>query len=208
MKVFYYSQEGDLKGDYDFPSSLLVDSPDLGLIHLAIVRQNSNSRKNIAKVKTRSMVRGGGRKPFKQKGTGRARQGTIRAPQMRGGGVVFGPTGEENYNKNMPRKMRRRALFSSLYLAVSSKKVSVLDSFSLDVPSTKYFKSFLSNIEASKKVLVVSSSKDFVLEKSISNITGVKFVTVNYLNVSDVMNYGSVIFLKDSLVKAESLFVG
>jgi large subunit ribosomal protein L4 len=208
MKVFCYSQEGNLKGDYDFPSSLLVDVPNLGLIHLAVVRQNSNSRKNIAKVKTRAMVRGGGRKPFKQKGTGRARQGTIRAPQMRGGGVVFGPTGEENYYKSMPKKMRRNALFSSISLAVSDNRVSILDSFSLDVPSTKYFKSFLSKINASKKVLVVSPCKDFILEKSISNIPKVKFITVNYLNVSDLMNYSNIIFLKDSLEKAEDLFVG
>lgn len=206
MKAVCYTQSGDKKSEVELPVSLFIEEPNVELIHLAVVRQHANGRQNIAKVKTRAMVRGGGRKPFNQKGTGRARQGTIRAPQMRGGGVVFGPTGRENYSKAMPKKMRRKALFSALSLKASESKVAILDTFSLDKPSTKAFISFLSKIENNRKVLVVAAEKDFVLEKSVSNIPGVRLVTANYLNTVDVMQSTLVLFLEEGLKKAEDVF--
>lgn len=206
MKAVCYTQSGEKKSEVELPVSLFIEEPNIELIHLAVVRQHANGRRNIAKVKTRAMVRGGGRKPFNQKGTGRARQGTIRAPQMRGGGVVFGPTGQENYSKEMPKKMRRKALFSALSVKASDNKVAVLDSFSLEKPSTKSFVDFLSKIDNTRKVLVVASEKDFILEKSISNIQGVRLVTAHYLNTVDIMQSTLVLFLEDGLKKAEEVF--
>ena len=206
MKAVVYTQSGEKKSEVDLPVSIFAEKPNLELIHLAVVRQHANGRRNIAKVKTRAMVRGGGRKPFKQKGTGRARQGTIRAPQMRGGGVVFGPTGNENYSKNMPKKMRRKALFSALALRANKNEVALLESFSLKKPSTKEFVSFLTKIGSPRKILVVAAEKDFVLEKSISNIPNVRLVTAGYLNTVDVMQATLVLFLEDGLKKSEELF--
>ncbi|HID92184.1 TPA: 50S ribosomal protein L4 [Candidatus Gracilibacteria bacterium] len=206
MKAVCYTQSGEKKSEVELPASLFIEEPNIELIYLAVVRQHANGRKNIAKVKTRAMVRGGGRKPFNQKGTGRARQGTIRAPQMRGGGVVFGPTGRENYSKAMPKKMRRKALFSALSLKASDNKVALLDTFSLKQPSTKAFLSFLSKIENNRKVLVVAAEKDFILEKSVSNISGVRLITANYLNTVDVMQSTLILFLEDGLKKAEDVF--
>ncbi len=206
MKAVCYTQLGEKKSEIELPSSLFIEDPNIELIHLAIVRQQANGRKNIAKVKTRAMVRGGGKKPFNQKGTGRARQGTIRAPQMRGGGVVFGPTGRENYSKAMPKKMRRKALFSALSVKASDGNVALLDTFSLEKPSTKVFVSLLSKLENTRKVLVVSAEKDFILEKSVSNIPGVRFITAQYLNTVDIMQSTLVLFLEDGLKKAEEVF--
>lgn len=206
MKAVVYTQSGEKKSEVDLPVSIFAEKPNLELIHLAVVRQHANGRRNIAKVKTRAMVRGGGRKPFKQKGTGRARQGTIRAPQMRGGGVVFGPTGNENYSKNMPKKMRRKALFSALALRAGKSEVALLESFSLKKPSTKEFVSFLTKINSPRKILLVAAEKDFILEKSVSNIPNVRLVTAGYLNTVDVMQATLVLFLTEGLKKSEELF--
>jgi large subunit ribosomal protein L4 len=171
---------------------------------MAMVRQLAHARAANAFAKTRAMVRGGGRKPFKQKGTGRARQGTIRAPQMRGGGVVFGPTGRENFFTRMPKKMRRLALVSAL--SAKSSTVSLLESFSSTKPSTKIFASFLSKVAAPRKVLLVADQKDFVLEKSVANIPGLTFVTAPYLNVVDILNADMLMFLESGMKKTEEVF--
>jgi len=207
MKAVVYTQAGEKKGDIDLMDAMFAVEPNIGLIHMASVRQLAHARQGGAKVKTRAMVRGGGRKPFKQKGTGRARQGTIRAPQMRGGGSVFGPTGRETYDQKMPKKMRRLALFSALSLRAKGGQVAILESFSLKAPSTKVFVSLLEKVGVTRKVLVVASEKDFVLEKSIANISGVKFLTSGYLNTVDIMKSDLVLFLDAGLKKAEEIFI-
>lgn len=206
MKAIIYNQSGEKKGEYSLNDTLFGIIPHEGVLHMAMVRQLAHARAGNAQIKTRAMVRGGGRKPFKQKGTGRARQGTIRAPHMRGGGVVFGPTGRENFETRMPKKMRRLALASALSAKASKEMVSVLDSFSSDRPSTKLFSSFLSAVSSPRKVLVVAPEKDFVLEKSVSNIPGVTFVTSSYLNVVDVLNADMLLFLESGMKKAEEVF--
>lgn len=207
MKAIVYNQLGEKVGERELPVSLFIEGPSEHLVHLAVVRQHANARKNIARTKTRAEVKGGGRKPFRQKGTGRGRQGTIRAPQMRGGGVVFGPTGRENYSKQMPKKARRKALFSSLSFKAHDGGVSLLDSFSLEAPSTRSFVRFLEAIGSPRKVLVVSAEKDFVLEKSVSNISGVKFLTAGYVNPVDIVQSDLVLFLESGLKKVEEIFV-
>jgi len=207
MKAVVYTQVGEKKGDIDLVDAMFTIEPNIGLIHMASVRQLAHARQGGAKVKTRAMVRGGGRKPFKQKGTGRARQGTIRAPHMRGGGSVFGPTGRETYDQKMSKKMRRLALFSALSLRAREDKIVVLDSFELEAPSTKGFVSLLTKIGVTRKVLVVAAEKDFILEKSVSNISGVKFLTSGYLNTVDIMKSDLVLFLDAGLKKAEEIFI-
>ena len=207
MKAILYSQDGKKKGNATLNDAMFGIEFNSGLVHLAVVRQLAHARQGNAQVKTRAMVRGGGRKPFKQKGTGRARQGTIRAPQMRGGGSVFGPTGRQTFEKQMTRKMRRQALFSTLSLRASEKQVAVLDKFSSKTPSTKAFVSLLKEIGTSRKVLIVNDAKDFVLEKSVSNIPGVKFLLSGYLNPVDIMKADLVLFLESGLKKAEEIFV-
>lgn len=207
MKATVYTQDGGKKADVTLNELMFGVDFNSGLVHLAVVRQLANARQGNAQVKTRAMVRGGGRKPFKQKGTGRARQGTIRAPQMRGGGSVFGPTGRENYEKQMTRKMRRQALFSTLSLRAQEGKIAVLDKFFSEKPNTKAMVSLLAAIGVSRKVIVVNDSKDFVLEKSVSNIPGVKFLLSGYLNPVDIMKADLVLFLDAGLKKAEEIFI-
>ena len=207
MKAVVYTQVGEKKGEVELNDAMFAVEPNIGLIHMASVRQLAHARQGGAQVKTRAMVRGGGRKPFKQKGTGRARQGTIRAPQMRGGGSVFGPTGRETFDQKMPKKMRRLALFSSLSLRAKDNQIAVLDSFVMDSPSTKAFVSLLAKIGVTRKVIVISAEKNEVLEKSISNIQGVKFLTSGYLNIVDVMKSDLVLFLDSGLKKAEEIFI-
>nr|AMR06762.1 ribosomal protein L4 [uncultured bacterium] len=204
MNAIIYNQQGEKKGEYSLSESLFGVVPHEGLMHMALIRQLAHARAGTAFAKTRAMVRGGGRKPFKQKGTGRARQGTIRAPQMRGGGAVFGPTGRENFETRMPKKMRRLALLSAL--SSKSSKVSVLDVFASERPSTKMVAAFLQTVSAPRKVLVVADQKDLVLEKSLANIPGVLFVTASYLNVVDVLNADMLLFLEAGMKKAEEVF--
>ncbi len=207
MKAVVYTQKGDKKGDVALNDAMFAIEPKMGLIHMASVRQLAHARQGGAQVKTRAMVRGGGRKPFKQKGTGRARQGTIRAPQMRGGGSVFGPTGRETFDQKMPKKMRRQALFSALSIRANAEEIAVLESFELKAPSTKEFSALLAKIGTTRKVVIVAAEKNFVLEKSVSNIQGVKFITSGYLNTVDVMSADLVLFLESGLKKAEEIFV-
>jgi large subunit ribosomal protein L4 len=207
MNAVLYTQAGEKKGEVALSDALFGITPNFGLIHLASVRQLAHARQGGAQVKTRAMVRGGGRKPFKQKGTGRARQGTIRAPQMRGGGSVFGPTGRETFDQKMPKKMRRQALFSALSVKAAADQVAVLESFVREKPSTKEFALLLKAIGSTRKVLVVSAEKDVIIEKSVSNIPGVKFLTAGYLNTVDVMNADLVLFLESGLKKVEEIFV-
>jgi len=207
MKAVVYTQSGDTKGGVELNDSMFAIEPNVGLIHMASVRQLAHARQGGAKVKTRAMVRGGGRKPFKQKGTGRARQGTIRAPQMRGGGVVFGPTGRETFDQKMTKKMRRLALFSALSIRAKDGEVAVLESFELEKPSAKAFASFLAKVGITRKIIVVSAEKDMILEKSVSNIPGVKFLTSGYLNTVDIMKSDLVLFLDSGLKKAEEIFI-
>lgn len=207
MKAPLYNQDGKQKGTIDLPKEIFEVEASEGLIHEAVVRHLSNNRKNIAKTKTKAEVSGGGRKPWKQKGTGRARQGSIRSPQWRGGGVVFGPTGEENYTKNMPKKMRRKALFGALSQKAKNEQIIVLEKFELDKPKTKSFLELIQSLPLSKNTLVVIAKKDLIIEKSASNIKSIKTLMVNFLNVHDILKFDRILFLEDSISKAQEIFI-
>jgi len=172
------------------------------------LRQTANARHSaIAHAKTRGEVRGGGRKPWRQKGTGRARFGSIRNPIWRGGGVTFGPTNERNYSKNMTKKARRIALFSCLSVKAGDNQVFALDKFELKEPKAKEFVQMMSKLPVDRSLLVVLGEKDEITEKSANNLPNVKTILVNYLNPYDLLKYEKVMFLESALKKAEELFL-
>jgi large subunit ribosomal protein L4 len=159
----------------------------------------SNSRQNLAVTKTRGLVRGGGRKPWRQKGTGRARFGSTRNPIWRGGGITFGPTGQENYTKQLNTKAKRLALRQALSMAADENHIKVIETFECKdgkvAPTAKLFK----KIEATGKVLLIISQKDALAERATRNLTDMKAVSANYVNVYDVLNADTIIISKKAL---------
>jgi len=178
------------------------------LMHEFVVMQLANARYNIAKAKTRWEVKASGRKLYRQKGTGNARVGDAASPIRRKGWVAFGPTWEENYSKTMPKKQRRKALFSALTVKVKDNETIALDSYTSNEVKTKNAVEVLSNLGlAWEKVLVVISEKNDAIQKSFRNIPGVKVILANYVNPYDLLTYKKVVFLKDSLSKIEDTFL-
>ena len=207
MKVDLYTQSGTKSGSLDLPKEIFEVPFNKDLVHQALLRQLSNARKNIAHTKTRGEVSGGGRKPFRQKGTGNARQGTIRAPHMRGGGVVFGPRNNRNFTKDMPKKQRRKALFSALSEKARAGEVIGLDKYEAKAPKTKEFAELLTKLPVERNALVVIPEKDQVIQKSSSNLSNVKTVLASYLNIHDLQKYRTVVILKDAVKALEDTFL-
>ncbi|HET6924303.1 MAG TPA: 50S ribosomal protein L4 [Candidatus Saccharimonadales bacterium] len=169
------------------------------LLKQAYVTYLANGRENLAVAKTRGEVSGGGRKPWKQKGTGRARFGSSRNPIWTGGGVAFGPTGEENYSKRLSTKAKRTALRQALSLANEAGKVIVIETFETKDGKTAPAAKLLSKVGASKNVLLVVSVKDDLIERATRNLENVKAVQANYLNVFDILNADSIVVDEKSL---------
>jgi large subunit ribosomal protein L4 len=172
-----------------------VSSHDL--LKQAYVSYQANGRENLAKTLERGEVRGGGKKPWKQKGTGRARFGSIRVPIWRGGGITFGPLGKENYSRAMTKKARRQAVRQALSLNKDS--ISVVESFQSKDGKTASSAELLAKLGATRRVLIVTDNKDANTENSVSNLKGVKLVHAMYLNVFDVLNADQIIITKASL---------
>ncbi len=169
------------------------------LVKQAYVTYLANGRENLAKTKTRGLVSGGGKKPWKQKGTGRARFGSSRVPIWRGGGITFGPTGLENYSKNMNVKAKRLAVRQALSLANTAGKIKVVESFTAMDKKTSEMVNFLSKVEASGRVVCVVDKKDPAKELATRNIQKLQVVGAKNLNVYDILNADSIIFSKDAL---------
>jgi large subunit ribosomal protein L4 len=169
------------------------------LLKLAYTSYLANGRDNLAVVKTRGLVSGGGRKPWKQKGTGRARFGSSRNPIWRGGGIVFGPTGEENYSKKLSTTTRRQALRQALTLAAKSDKIKVIEAFDFKNGKVSDTSKLLSKVEASGRILLVVSAKDEFSDRATRNLQNVSVVSANYTNVYDVMNADTIVITKDAL---------
>ncbi len=174
------------------------------LVHLAVVRQLANNRQGTQKAKTRSEVSGGGRKPWRQKGTGHARQGSIRAPQWTGGGVVFAPV-PRDYEVKMNKKERRAALKSALTSKVQDNKLVVVDALTLADVKTKEMQKVLTNLKA-EKALVITATDDKNVILSARNITDVQTATPSTINVYDVMNHNTVIVTKDAVASIEEVY--
>lgn len=177
------------------------------LLKLAYVAYLANGRENLAVAKTRGLVNGGGKKPWKQKGTGRARTGSSRNPIWRGGGIVFGPTGEENYRKEVNVKAKRLAIRQALSLAADDKKITVIESMTLKDAKTAELAKLLKKIEVGKRVLVVVEDKTAELVQAARNLSDVKIVQANYVNVFDTMNADTIVVTEGAL-KAISAWLG
>ncbi len=175
-------------------------------VYEAIKNYLANQRQGTQSALTRSEVRGGGRKPFRQKGTGRHRQGSTTDPSQVGGGVVFAPK-PRDYSYKIPKKVKRLALKSALSSKVVEKEIIVLDSLSFEAPKTKEMIKVLENVKAARKALIVTAEKDNVVIKSASNIPGVKTTQVGNLNVYDIINHTSLIVTKDAVNKIEEVYV-
>ncbi len=206
MKVDLFTSDGEKKGSIALPKDIFGIEINEGLMHEALLRQRSNARIDTAFTKTKTEVRGGGRKPWKQKGTGRARQGSIRSAQWRGGGVIFGPRGDRNYERQMPKKMRRKALLSALSVVAKDNRIVALESFDAQIPKTKSALNILSKMGDVRRTLIVTSGRSEVLEKSFRNIQNVKTLFANYLNIADLLSADRIVFLSDAIVKTEEIF--
>lgn len=169
------------------------------LLKLAYTAYLANGRENLAKVKTRGLVRGGGKKPWKQKGTGRARFGSSRNPIWRGGGIVFGPTGEENYSKKMNVQAKRLAIRQALSLAANEGRVTVIETFETKEGKVADTTKLLNKIDAKGSVLLVVSQKDELVERATRNVSKVKAVQAGYLNVFDILNADTIVISQKSL---------
>ena len=195
-------QNGKDSGEVTLNDKVFGIEPNESVVFEAIIRQRAGKRQGTSKVKNRSAVRGGGKKPWRQEGTGRARQGSIRSPQWRGGGTVFGPT-PRSYAYTMPRKQRRLAIKSVLSQKMIDKDLIVLDKLTMSAPKTKDLVSMLNSLNVDGKVLIVSDDNNVQL--SARNLAKVKAVPVNGLNVEDAVNYDKLILTQDAVKKIEEV---
>ena len=202
--VSVYNMEGNEVGTMELNDAVFGAKINEHLVHLAVVRQLANKRQGTQKAKTRSEVRGGGRKPWRQKGTGHARQGSIRAPQWTGGGVVFAPV-PRDYEVKMNKKERRAALRSVLTSKVQDNKLVVVDELELDAIKTKEMKKVLENLKA-EKALVVMAQDDQNVIMSARNLAGVKTATTNTINVYDVLKHSTLVLTKDAVASIEEVY--
>jgi len=202
--VALYNIKGEQIGDIELSERVFAAEINQSLIHDVIVMQNANKRQGTAATKTRGMVRGGGRKPWRQKGTGRARAGSIRSPIWVGGGITFGPS-PRDYSYSIPKKARRAALRSALTAKLSSDEIIIIDALEISAPKTKEIVEVLKNLGVEKKAMLVIESYDNAVYLSTRNIPGVKSSPAQEINVSDVMNYGKLIITKDALAKIEEV---
>ncbi|KAA8995961.1 50S ribosomal protein L4 [Paenibacillus spiritus] len=204
-KVTLFNMSGNEVGEVELNDAVFGVEPNSHVLNEAVLLQRASLRRGTHKVKGRSEVRGGGRKPWKQKGTGRARQGSIRAPQWKGGGVVFGPT-PRSYSWKLPKKVRRLAIKSALSSKVLENDIIVLDALTLNTPKTKEFVAILNNLKVGSKALVVAPSYDDNVALSARNIPGVKFVAAEGINVLDVLTHDKLIITKEAVSKVEEVF--
>ena len=202
--VSVYNMEGNEVGSMELNDAVFGVEVNEHLVHMAVVQQLANNRQGTQKAKTRSEVSGGGRKPWRQKGTGHARQGSARAPQWTGGGVVFAPV-PRDYSFKINKKEKRAALKSALTSRVEAQKFVVLDELKLDAIKTKDFVKVLNNLNVSK-ALVVMGDKDVVIEKSAANVPDVKTTQATLLNVYDILKYDTVITTKAAVEKIEEVY--
>jgi len=203
-KVALYNQTGSQVGEIELADSVFGIEPNNAALYDAIVMQQASQRQGTHDVKNRSEVRGGGRKPWRQKGTGRARQGSIRSPQWKGGGVVFGPT-PRKYGYKLNRKVRRLALKSALSTKVQNNELLVLEALNIAAPKTKEMTAVLSSFKADRKVLIVTSEYDQNVALSSRNIPGAKIVDAAGINVLDLVAHDKVIVTKEAIAKVEEV---
>ena len=203
-KVSVYNMEGKEVGSMELNDAVFGVEVNEHLVHMAVVQQLANNRQGTQKAKTRSEVRGGGRKPWRQKGTGHARQGSTRAPQWTGGGVVFATT-PRDYSFKMNRKEKRAALKSALTSRVQENKLIVVDELKFDEIKTKKFAEVLKNLNLDKALVVLNENDEKVV-MSAKNIPTVKTTQINTINVYDVLKYNTVVLTKAAAESIEEVY--
>lgn len=204
-KVNLYSIEGNVIGDIELSDSIFGVEVNKNAVHLAVLNQLANKRQGTQSTKTRAEVSGGGIKPWRQKGTGRARQGSIRSPQWTKGGIALGPK-PRSYNYTIPKKVKRLALKSALSSKVSENELLVLDDLKLETIKTKEMSKILGNLNVDKSALVVLADKDDIIYKSTRNIPSVKTALVNTINVYDILKHDKFIVTKEAVKKIEEVY--
>ena len=188
MQVPLYNQAGQEVGKTELRDDIFAVEPNTSVMHQALIRQLANARQGTSATKSRGEGAGGGAKPWRQKGTGRARQGSTRAPHWRHGGVAFGPT-PRKYTQRMPKEMRRLALRSALSSKVAEGQVRVVDDLKLDAPKTREIESMLGSLSIQTSALILLGEANPMIQKSASNIADVKTLRAQYLNVRDLLGY-------------------
>ncbi|NBI05652.1 50S ribosomal protein L4 [Senegalia massiliensis] len=204
-KVALYNVSGEQIDDIELNDNVFGVEVNKHVLYEVVKNQLANKRQGTQSVKTRAEVRGGGRKPWRQKGTGRARQGSIRAPHWVGGGVTFAPK-PRDYSYSVPKKVRRLAMKSALSSKVLDNELFVVDEMKMDQPKTKEMANILKNLNANKKALIVMDRKDENVIKSARNIEGVQTALVNTINVYDILKYDAFIITKDAVKKVEEVY--
>ena len=203
--VTVYNMEGNEVGTMDLNDAVFGVEVNEHLVHLAVVRQLANKRQGTQKAKTRSEVSGGGRKPWRQKGTGHARQGSTRSPQWTHGGIALGPK-PRKYTVNLNKKVKRLAMKSALSSKVAAGEMMVVNKVEFDGIKTKNVVAMLKGLKAAKKTLIITAESNEQIYKSARNIEGVKVATVNTLCVYDILNCDSFVVLKDAAKKIEEVY--
>jgi large subunit ribosomal protein L4 len=205
MKIPLRNMAGRAIDQIELRDDIFGIAPHEAVMHQALVRQLANARLAASKTKTRGEVRGGGRKPWRQKGTGRARHGSIREPQWRGGGIVFGPRPGRNYRKAMPRKMRRLALRSALSVKAREERLIVLDELKMPAPKTKEMLSVLKGLTGNSNALILLPERDSSVEKSVNNLPRAKTLRAHYLNLLDIFGHDYLIMPLAALKVVEEI---
>ena len=203
-KVSVLNMEGSEVGTIELSDAVFGVEVNEHLVHQAVLSQLANNRQGTQKAKTRSEVSGGGRKPWRQKGTGHARQGSTRSPQWTGGGVVFAPK-PRDYSIKLNKKERRLAIKSALTTKVNESKLIVLDSFELDEIKTKKFVAVMNNLKAEKALVVLNDKNDNVI-KSANNVPTVKTALTNTINVYDILKYDTLVLTQDAVATIQEVY--
>ena len=203
-KVSVYNNEGNVIGEIELNDAVFGVEVNENLMHKAVVAHLAAARQGTQSAKTRGQVRGGGKKPWRQKGTGHARQGSIRAPQWTGGGVVFAPQ-PRDYDVKVNKKEKRAALKSALSSKAAENQIVVVDSFGLDEIKTKKFAAVMDNLKVSK-ALVVLADKDEIVVKSANNIPTVKTAFINTINVYDILKYDNLVLTQDAVAAITEVY--
>ncbi len=204
-KLAVLDKAGKKVSDIELADSIFAIEPNESAMHLMVVNYLANQRQGTQSTLTRSEVSGGGKKPWRQKGTGRARQGSTRAPQWTHGGIALGPK-PRDYGFDVNKKVRRLAMKSALSAKVAAEEMIVLDSFGVDAIKTKEVAEVLAAVKAGKKTLIVLPEKNDIVYKSARNIAGTNVTLVNTLNVYDILNCNTIVVLKDAVAKIEEVY--
>lgn len=203
MQVPMYNQTGKEIGKAELRDDIFAIEPNQAVMHQAFVRQRANARQGTSDTKTRAEVSGGGTKPWRQKGTGRARQGSTRAPHFRHGGIAFGPT-PRKYLKKMPRQMRRLALRSALSVKAKDGQIRIVENLKFNAPKTKEMQAILSGLSIDSSALIVLPKSDPMVQKSAQNIPNAKTLNAHYLNVRDLIGHDYLVLPLDAVHVIES----